>query len=217
MNAQGEVLGLLHLQGNQNVAIADWKPLARSLAERVALALANLNLRENLHTQAIRDPLTNLYNRRFMEETLEREIHRAIRYHRPLGLIMVDIDKFKNFNDTFSYAAGDTLLKELGNFLQSSLRKGDVTCRYGGEEFILILPESSLSDTYNRANQLREDTSRMHVLHRGMPLGVVTISLGIASFPQHGKNSEDMLKAVDTALHAAKSGGRDRVSVAGES
>ncbi|MBE3143256.1 MAG: PAS domain S-box protein, partial [Planctomycetes bacterium] len=131
MNAQGEVLGLLHLQGNQNVAIADWKPLARSLAERVALALANLNLRENLHTQAIRDPLTNLYNRRFMEETLEREIHRAIRYQHPLGLIMVDIDKFKNFNDTFSYAAGDTLLKELGDFLQSSLRKGDVTCRYG--------------------------------------------------------------------------------------
>jgi diguanylate cyclase (GGDEF)-like protein/PAS domain S-box-containing protein len=217
MNAQGEVLGLLHLQGDQNMAIADWKPLARSLAERVALALANLNLRENLHTQAIRDPLTNLYNRRFMEETLEREIHRAIRYHRPLGLIMVDIDNFKTFNDTFSYAAGDTLLKELGDFLQSSLRKGDVTCRYGGEEFILILPESSLSDTNNRANQLREDTKRMHVLHQGMPLGVVTISLGIASFPQHGKNSEDMLKAVDTALHAAKSGGRDRVSVAGES
>ena len=216
MNAQGEVLGLLHLQGNQNVTITEWKPLARSLAERVALALANLNLRENLHTQAIRDPLTNLYNRRFMEETLEREIHRAIRYHRPLGLIMVDIDNFKNFNDTFSYAAGDTLLKELGNFLQLSLRKGDVTCRYGGEEFILILPKSSLSDTYNRANQLREDTKRMHVLHQGMPLGVVTISLGIASFPQNGKNSEDMLKAVDTALHAAKSGGRDRVSVAGE-
>ena len=219
MNAQGEVLGLLHLQGKhgrQGQAVAEYEGLARSLAERVALALANLNLRETLHTQAIRDPLTNLFNRRVMEESLDREVHRAIRYRRPLGLIMLDIDNFKAFNDSFSYAAGDTLLRELGAYLQSNLRKGDLTCRYGGEEFILILPESTPEDTIKRAEQLREGVKHLHVQHQGLPLGEVTISLGIACFPQHGKSMYEMLRAVDTALHRAKSAGKDCVTMAEE-
>ncbi|MGD0005308.1 MAG: PAS domain S-box protein [Anaerolineaceae bacterium] len=216
MNAQGEMLGLLHLQSRQGQAIAEYEGLARSLAERVALALANLNLRENLHVQAIRDPLTNLFNRRVMEESLEREVHRAIRYRRPLGLIMLDIDNFKAFNDSFSYAAGDTLLRELGTYLQANLRKGDLTCRYGGEEFILILPESNPEDTLKRADQLREGVKRLRVQHQGLPLGEVTTSLGIACFPQHGKSMYEMLRAVDTALHRAKSAGKDRVTMAEE-
>ncbi len=216
MNAQGEVLGLLHLQGRQGQAIAEYEGLARSLAERVALALANLNLRETLHTQAIRDPLTNLFNRRVMEESLDREVHRAIRYRRPLGLIMLDIDNFKAFNDSFSYAAGDTLLRELGAYLQSNLRKGDLTCRYGGEEFILILPESTTEDTIKRADQLREGVKSLRVQHQGLPLGEVTISIGIACFPQHGKSMYEMLRAVDTALHRAKSAGKDCVTIAEE-
>jgi diguanylate cyclase (GGDEF)-like protein/PAS domain S-box-containing protein len=216
MNAQGEVLGLLHLQGRQGQPIAEYEGLARSLAERIALALANLNLRETLHTQAIRDPLTNLFNRRVMEESLDREVHRAIRYRRPLGLIMLDIDNFKAFNDSFSYAAGDTLLRELGAYLQGNLRKGDLTCRYGGEEFILILPESTPEDTIKRADQLREGVKRLRVQHQGLPLGEVTISIGIACFPQHGKSMYEMLRAVDTALHRAKSAGKDCVTVAEE-
>jgi diguanylate cyclase (GGDEF)-like protein/PAS domain S-box-containing protein len=216
MNAQGEVLGLLHLQGRQGQAVAEYEGLARSLAERIALALANLNLRETLHTQAIRDPLTNLFNRRVMEESLDREVHRAIRYGRPLGLIMLDIDNFKAFNDSFSYAAGDTLLRELGAYLQANLRKGDLTCRYGGEEFILILPESTPEDTIKRADQLREGVKRLSVQHQGLPLGEVTISVGIACFPQHGKSMYEMLRAVDTALHRAKSAGKDCVTVAEE-
>jgi diguanylate cyclase (GGDEF)-like protein len=216
MNAQGEVLGLLHLQGRQGQAVAEYEGLARSLAERVALALANLNLRETLHTQAIRDPLTNLFNRRMMEESLDREVHRAIRYRRPLGLIMLDIDNFKAFNDSFSYAAGDTLLRELGAYLQSNLRKGDLTCRYGGEEFILILPESTTEDTIKRADQLREGVKTLRVQHQGLPLGEVTISIGIACFPQHGKSMYEMLRAVDTALHRAKSAGKDCVTIAEE-
>jgi diguanylate cyclase (GGDEF)-like protein/PAS domain S-box-containing protein len=216
MNAQGEVLGLLHLQGRQGQAIADYEGLARSLAERIGLALANLNLRETLHTQAIRDPLTNLFNRRVMEESLDREVHRAIRYRRPLGLIMLDIDNFKAFNDSFSYAAGDTLLRELGAYLQTNTRKGDLTCRYGGEEFILILPESTPEDTVKRADQLREGVKRLRVQHQGLPLGEVTISLGIACFPQHGKSMYEMLRAVDTALHRAKSAGKDCVTIAEE-
>ena len=216
MNAQGEVLGLLHLQGRQGQAVAEYEGLVRSLAERIALALANLNLRETLHTQAIRDPLTNLFNRRVMEESLDREVHRAIRYRRPLGLIMLDIDNFKAFNDSFSYAAGDTLLRELGAYLQANLRKGDLTCRYGGEEFILILPESTPEDTIKRADQLREGVKRLRVQHQGLPLGEVTISIGIACFPQHGKSMYEMLRAVDTALHRAKSAGKDCVTIAEE-
>jgi diguanylate cyclase (GGDEF)-like protein/PAS domain S-box-containing protein len=216
MNAQGEVLGLLHLQGRQGQAVAEYEGLVRSLAERIALALANLNLRETLHTQAIRDPLTNLFNRRVMEESLDREVHRAIRYRRPLGLIMLDIDNFKAFNDTFSYAAGDTLLRELGAYLQANLRKGDLTCRYGGEEFILILPESTPEDTIKRADQLRDGVKRLRVQHQGLPLGEVTISIGIACFPQHGKSMYEMLRAVDTALHRAKSAGKDCVTIAEE-
>ena len=216
MSAQGEVLGLLHLQGRQGQAVAEYEGLARSLAERVALALANLNLRETLHTQAIRDPLTNLFNRRVMEESLDREVHRAIRYRRPLGLIMLDIDNFKAFNDSFSYAAGDTLLRELGAYLQANLRKGDLTCRYGGEEFILILPESTPEDTVKRADQLREGVKRLRVQHQGLPLGEVTVSLGIACFPEHGKSMYEMLRAVDTALHRAKSAGKDCVTMAEE-
>jgi diguanylate cyclase (GGDEF)-like protein len=216
MNAQGEVLGLLHLQGRQGQAVAEYEGLARLVAERVALALANLNLRENLHIQAIRDPLTNLFNRRVMEESLEREVHRSIRYRRHLGLIMLDIDNFKAFNDSFSYAAGDTLLRELGAYLQANLRKGDLTCRYGGEEFILILPESTPEDTLKRAGQLREGVKRLRVQYQGLPLGEVTISLGIACFPQHGKSMYEMLRAVDTALHRAKSAGKDCATMAEE-
>ncbi len=214
MMAQGETLGILHLKLDPNDTVQAWEGLVLSTTERVGLALANLKLRESLHSQAIRDPLTGLFNRRYMEETLDREMRRAIRYQRPLGIVMLDIDHFKMFNDTFSYAAGDALLRELGMFLKKNLRGDDVTCRYGGEEFILILPESSLEDTSRRAEQLREGCKHLDVSHRGQSLGTVSISLGVAAYPQHGNNSEEVLRAVDTALHSAKSEGRDRVIIA---
>lgn len=216
MNAQGEVVGLLHVQGTPDANMHQWAPLTRTLSERMAMSIANLRLREDLHTQAIRDPLTNLFNRRFMEESLEREVHRAIRHNRPLGLIMLDIDNFKLFNDTFSYAAGDLLLRELGMFLENSLRKGDVNCRYGGDEFLLILPESTLQDTVKRAEQIRNGIKRLHIIHEGQALGMITVSLGISGFPAHGQTVEGLLHAVDTALHAAKNLGRDQLVVAKE-
>jgi diguanylate cyclase (GGDEF)-like protein/PAS domain S-box-containing protein len=213
MIAQGETLGMMHVRFDEKRS-DEVRQMVIAVAERAAMSLANLKLSETLRAQAVRDPLTGLFNRRYMEETLEREIRRAIRYQRPLGVIMLDIDHFKQFNDTFSYAAGDTLLRELGTVLKNNLRADDVTCRYGGEEFVLILPESSLEDTARRAENLREACKNMQVQHRGQALGLVTISLGVAAYPEHGESAEDLLRAVDTALHSSKSGGRDCVSIA---
>jgi diguanylate cyclase (GGDEF)-like protein/PAS domain S-box-containing protein len=224
MMAQGEPLGLLHLQGGQSGSSQpgaspedlrdSQQRLAVSVAEHIALALTNLKLQEKLRNQAIRDPLTDLFNRRYMEESLEREVRRATRSGAPLGVIMLDIDHFKRFNDTFGHEAGDLLLGALGNFLRGHIRAEDIACRYGGEEFTLILPEASLDATRERAEQLREGVKKLHVLHRGESLGPVTLSLGVATFPDHGSTGQVALLAADGALYRAKQGGRDRVVLA---
>jgi len=185
------------------------------VADSVALALANLKLRETLRHQSIRDPLTGLFNRRYMEETLERETRRVARAQRPLGIIMLDVDHFKLFNDTFGHDAGDSLLREFGNFLRAHVRGEDVACRYGGEEFTLILPEASLEVTRQRAEHLRGDIKHLHAQYHDQPLGAVALSLGVAVFPDHGSTGEAVLKAADAALYRAKREGRDRVVVAG--
>jgi diguanylate cyclase (GGDEF)-like protein len=222
--AQSEVLGLLHVRAvappSPPVSHAEHsagglsesrRRLAATVAEHVALALSNLTLRETLRQQAIRDPLTNLYNRRYMEESLERELSRAARRDSPLGVIMLDIDYFKPINDTFGHAAGDTLLRALGALLLSHTRAEDIACRYGGEEFTLILPDSSLEDTWRRAEQLRAAVKRMRVRHGSDALATVTISAGVASYPEHGAVPEALLRAADLALYQAKAEGRDRV------
>jgi diguanylate cyclase (GGDEF)-like protein len=224
MMAQGEPLGVLHLQGGlSGPSQPDGSPgrvresqhrLAVSVAEHIALALANLKLQETLRSQAIRDPLTGLFNRRYMEESLEREVRRAARSGTPLGIIMLDIDRFKRFNDAFGHEAGDALLGALGNFLRAHIRAEDIACRYGGEEFTLILPDASLDATRERAEQLREAVKELNVLHRGGSLGPVTLSLGVAVFPDHGSTGEAVLLAADGALYRAKHAGRDRVVVA---
>jgi diguanylate cyclase (GGDEF)-like protein len=223
MMAQSEALGVLYLQSeskelSQPEEMQERLPeskrrLAINVAELMGLALGNLKLRETLRAQSIRDPLTNLFNRRYMEETLEREIHRASRSKYQLGIIMLDLDHFKLFNDTFGHDAGDTLLRALGKFLQIHIRGGDIACRYGGEEFVLIMPEASLDVTQRRAEQLREGVKHLNVQHHGQSLGIVTLSLGVATFPEHGSNAEATLKAADSALYRAKQEGRDRVAV----
>jgi diguanylate cyclase (GGDEF)-like protein/PAS domain S-box-containing protein len=222
--AQGKALGILYLQPDMNgrgQPEGHWEQLRESarqqlalaLARNIALSLVNLNLRETLHSQAIRDVLTGLFNRRYMEETLNREIHRAERKATSLGIIMLDIDHFKQFNDAFGHAAGDALLRELGSFLKARIRGGDIACRYGGEEFMLILPETSLDDTRQRAEQLREEFKHLNVQYNGQSTRSVTLSLGVAVFPEHGLSGEAVLRAADLALYQAKRGGRDRVVV----
>jgi diguanylate cyclase (GGDEF)-like protein len=219
MMAQGEALGILHIQGGRDAqgrpeGLEDSKQqLAMTLAEQIGLALANLKLRETLRVQSIRDPLTGMYNRRYMEESLERELRRAARNYRPLGAIMLDLDHFKRYNDTFGHDAGDSVLREFGNFLQTRVREEDIACRFGGEEFVLILPDASLEVTRQRADQLREGVKRLQLQHRGQGLGPVTASLGVAVFPEHGANSDDLFRAADEALFQAKAQGRDRVVI----
>jgi diguanylate cyclase (GGDEF)-like protein len=164
---------------------------------------------------SIRDPLTGLYNRRFLEETLEREIHKSERSQHSLGMIMIDIDHFKRFNDLYGHATGDELLRQLGALLIRYIRGSDAACRFGGEEFVIILPEATLAATQERAEFLRHITSQIQVFYQELAVEMVTLSLGVAAFPLHGANGQALLKAADTALYRAKNEGRDRVIVAG--
>jgi diguanylate cyclase (GGDEF)-like protein len=216
MMAQGEAIGLLHLtSGATRTKLSEAKQrMAVTVTEHIGLALANLKLRETLRNQSVRDPLTGLFNRRYMEESLERELSRAARNQRTLGLIMIDIDHFKHFNDTYGHEAGDTLLRELGDFLQIHVREGDIPCRYGGEEFILILPEVTISTAVQRAEQLREEFRRKIVKYDGQSLGTITLSFGVALFPLHATTADSLLRQADKALYRAKGGGRDRVEAA---
>ena len=171
-------------------------------------------LRETLYSQSVRDPLTGLFNRRFMEETLSREIRRAERHRQPLGVIILDLDHFKRFNDTFGHDAGDSLLREVGGFLKANIRGSDVACRFGGEEFFLILPESNLEDIHGKAEELRQKVSMLTVEHLGRSLGTITASFGVAVFPIHALTTTTLLRTADQALYQAKRAGRDRVVVA---
>ena len=222
--AQSTALGVLHLVERGREPKEDplgphhvlaRRQLAFTVADQVGLALSNLRLQESLRDQAIRDPMTGLFNRRYMQESLDRELRRARRRHMPLGVIMIDIDHFKHFNDTFGHAAGDALLREMGALLQRHTRAEDIACRYGGEEFTLILLEASAEDTQERATHLRQEAGRLSVEYGHQPLGAITISVGVAVFPDHGAAADALLKAADSALYRAKAGGRDRVMVAG--
>jgi len=188
--------------------------LARTFAEQTALALANLNMREVLRMQSVRDPLTGLYNRRYMEESLERELRRATRKNSSVGLMMLDVDHFKRFNDTFGHEAGDSVLRTLGNLFRTQFRGEDVVCRYGGEEFTIILPEASLETTCQRAEELREAAKKDVAQLGGQSLEPVSLSIGVSSFPTNGTTGEALLRAADAALYRAKEKGRDRVVVA---
>jgi diguanylate cyclase (GGDEF)-like protein len=219
MMAQSETLGVLFLESRDpSRTMREYtgeakRQLATTVAEHIALALASLKLRETLKLQSIRDPLTGLYNRRHLEECLERELKKAMRGHRSVGAIMIDLDHFKQVNDTFGHPAGDAVLKTLAKFLRNHTRAGDVVCRYGGEEFLIILPEAGLQDTLERAERLRNDVRNIDFHHRGQALGMVTLSVGVAAYPEHGLTSESLLQAADEALYRAKAEGRDRVVV----
>ena len=167
-----------------------------------------------LRELAIRDPLTGLFNRRYLEESLALELIRAVRKQYPIGIIMADIDHFKQFNDTHGHAAGDAVLVQIANLLGTLVRASDVICRYGGEEFIIILPEASREITRLRADLIRESAGQLRIHYEGQTLKAVTLSLGIAVFPDHGSTMDALLAAADTALYRAKRSGRNRVVAA---
>ncbi|WP_136619785.1 MULTISPECIES: diguanylate cyclase [Mesorhizobium] len=215
--AQGETLGIVHLCEPNAADRPDWlterQQILRGVVDTLALALANLRLRETLRQQSIRDPNTGLYNRRYLEETSSRELRRMERSEQPLAMIMLDVDHFKQFNDTFGHEAGDLVLKQVAGTLLDHARDSDVVSRYGGEEFALMMPATSLADGAERAEAVRKAIKQLHLAHRGRTLGTITASFGVAAFPELGASWAEIVNAADRALYQAKADGRDRVVV----
>jgi diguanylate cyclase (GGDEF)-like protein/PAS domain S-box-containing protein len=166
---------------------------------------------ERLQHESIHDPLTGLYNRRYLEDILERETRRAVRAEHGLSVILLDLDHFKRFNDTYGHDAGDTVLRETAALFLKSVRAEDIVCRYGGEEFVIILPMADFKVACARAERIREKVRELHLLYRGQPLGSITVSAGVAGLPEHGIVPKELLAAADAALYRAKAEGRDRV------
>lgn len=214
--AQGEALGILHIQAtDENPSLGEAElSFKTTFAAQVGLSVANIRLREALQAQSTKDPLTGLYNRRYLQEMLDREIRRAIRSEQHLGILMLDLDHFKKFNDTYGHEAGDAVLRETASFLVRSIRVEDFVCRYGGEEFVVVLPTADLRAAEARAGRIRSKLRDLVVMHDGRSLGVITASVGVAALPDHGMSEKELLQAADAALYRAKREGRDRVVVA---
>ena len=178
------------------------------------MAIANVKLRDQLRDQSIRDALTGMYNRRYMLETCRREFARAKRSNESVSILSLDVDHFKRFNDNHGHDAGDVVLRAVAECLKTSFRDEDVPCRFGGEEFVVILPGASATDAARRANDVRVKIEALAVRYLDGTLPKVTMSIGIAAFPLSGDNPQDVLKAADDALYVAKEAGRNRVEIA---
>ncbi len=214
MVVHGETLGVLYVSSLNRGKITETKQLAVRVAKHIGLALANFKLRETVKNQSLRDPLTKLYNRYYLEESLEREIRRTDRHPQSLGLIMLEIDHFKDLTETFGYTAGELLLREVGQFLPSQIRASDIACRYRGEEFLLLLPNASLEVTQQRAEQLQQNFKHLTVQYKHQTLSSITISCGVASFSAHGLTGKAVIHAANAALNHARAKGRDRIVTA---
>lgn len=213
--AQGETLGLLHFTDTTGTGFSDRDlRITQALANLVGAAILNLRLRESLRQQSIRDSLTGLFNRRYLEETFERELRRAQRLKQTIGVVMLDVDHFKRFNDAHGHDAGDVILQHFGKVLQANIRAEDVACRYGGEEFALVLPGVTLEQTHGRAEALRQLVQSLQVSHKTARLGPITASFGVAAYPANGTDMKEVVQAADMALYVAKQSGRNRVHTA---
>ncbi len=211
--ALGAQLGLLSLSG-QEQELSEFRDIIEAVAEKLSMALGNLSLQERLRQQSIRDPLSGLFNRRYLVESAARELARCARRELPVSMLMLDIDHFKAFNDLHGHAGGDALLAQFGKLLEAMTRGEDIACRYGGEEFTLILPETDLQTAFQRAEMIRIAVQAMQVPYLGKLLPQVMVSIGVASFPAHGATPEALMLAADEALYRAKRNGRNRVEVA---
>lgn len=222
MFAQSDITGLVYLEWKmapeQNIAEFSLQKkhdhmLAGIIVEQLSVGISNILLRERLRNQSFRDTLTDLYNRRYLEETLERELSRCARKKTPLALLMLDVDHFKQFNDNFGHDAGDLVLQAFAKVLKNFVRKGDIPCRYGGEEFILVIPEINQDTVIRRTETLLQLIRDIQVHYGGASLSQITASIGIAMFPEHGENIQDLISVADLALYKAKNTGRNQALV----
>jgi diguanylate cyclase (GGDEF)-like protein/PAS domain S-box-containing protein len=219
--AQGEMIGFLCVTLSDNrddkrmvwTSVESRTRLISLAADNLAMALVSLKLREALRNRSVRDPMTQLFNRRYLDETLTRELANCKRANKPLGVIMIDIDHFKSYNDTHGHDAGDYVLVEIADILRSKLREGDVACRYGGEELTMIMLGASKEITYERAEAVRLALETHEFIYKGKNLAGVTASFGVAAYPEDGEGAIGLLKAADTALYSAKESGRNKVVV----
>jgi len=209
--AHGDTIGLLHLED------AHWRSMAQPprhlplAVEQISLAIANLRLRERLFVQSTRDALTGLFNRRYFVETLSRELSRALREGTALSVALIDVDRFKQVNDTHGHDAGDRVLRELATLLLERSRACDVAARYGGEEFALLLPGAARADAHRIVDRVREAVSRLELEHAALDIGTVTLSAGIAGIPGDEAAAQALITIADERLYEAKTGGRNRV------
>lgn len=209
---QNELIGVIHMLAPKDKKLTHHQQdIANSFGNIVKLAIANINLRVSLNELSLHDPLTHLYNRRYLNDILSRELIRIAREKRTLCVAMLDIDNFKKFNDNYSHLAGDELLKAIGKLLTDSFRESDIAVRFGGEEFVVVLLSTTLNNAVNKMEVLREKIKNMSIYFKGNPLNNITISIGVAEAIKHGASIEEIIKAADHALYAAKQAGKDNV------
>lgn len=219
--AHGDTVGLLHirfagLKAGPGASSMDEDACAFAVqcSEQISLAIANVKLRDELRDQSTRDPLTGLFNRRFFFDSCRQALHQASRAGDPVSVISLDADHFKRFNDTHGHDAGDTVLRSLSDLLGSMFQGRDVVARLGGEEFSVLLPGCTTERATARANEIRQRVEELRIRYRDLMLPRMTISAGVASAPQHGQTTQDLLRAADEALYVAKNAGRNQIHVA---
>jgi diguanylate cyclase (GGDEF)-like protein len=225
MMAQGDIIGMFHIRSehkeNEPGNITAKRKFAKeqlvtAVAEHITLALSNLKLQDKLLQQSIHDSLTGLFNRRHMKDTLDSEIYKAKRHNTPFGVIMLDIDHFKKFNDDYGHEVGDMVLEKIGQLVKTTARPEDIPCRYGGEEFLVILPGANIEGANQCAVRLLEEARKLRIQNKSTLMRGITISVGVASYPVNGGTVDQIVKAADTAMFEAKTAGRDRVMISKE-
>ena len=212
MIAKGETIGMLYLRFNNSQIVSQAsQSIAETVTQNIAMSFSNLKLQQELRFQSLRDSLTGLYNRRYLDESLTREIDRARRKQQCISLIMLDIDHFKRFNDTYGHSAGDLVLASVGKYLLSQIRQYDLACRYGGEELIIVMPDAAKEDAVLRAEAIRTGIKKLRLKHEGIELDSISVSIGISCFPKDAVDGLSLIQTADKALYQAKKQGRDRV------
>jgi diguanylate cyclase (GGDEF)-like protein len=214
--AHGETVGLMHLRAQTENCedFAESKKLAQMCAEQISMAIANVRMRDQLHDQSVRDPLTGLFNRRHLTDYLRKKVARSQNTGAELSLIAIDVDHFKKFNDTHGHDAGDMVLRAVGSVLEQSCDGEEIACRMGGEEFMIILPETAQDDVMTRAEHVRQAVEAISVRYGEKTLPRITISAGVSFFPTHGSMPQDLMRSADDALYDAKAKGRNQIQLA---